>query len=520
MAPAARRRSHESIASLSSVKSLEAQESRESVKVGGTPDFTAIFNVVMTAVGVGLLALAKATASVGYATGIFYMLVCGVLGWCMVYLLYRCRVMALTLGLDHVPTYEDIGRAAFGRIGRVVVAISLHISLVGTSCVLMLLLGQNSHHIYDGIGVNIWIVIWAVILTPVNWLKTMREIGFMASTVGVFSIVVTLVGLTAAGFSQAYSASAPYEAIVPKPLSIIGGYTTFSFAYSVTCSTTTVTHDMRHPTHAPKVFAISFAGLISIYGLVTLAGYLGWGQKLLCYDNVLEAMSKDAFGYVSFIGIIILSATHYAVLLHPSCRAIEYLTGLEKGTTKARRLGRWPTLLITSGLRSLLVVVTAVIAITVPNFSLQIDLLSAVTYTLIHLIFPPLFYMRLKHKSAGYGRPDNMSSTKGKLLTVSLLLLMAIALMASGVTIYKTVQPGPTPVVCQQTEMASAEAAAQGKDASGLEVVDIEDWNETEIDNDRDLRDDYDASANYEMLADGKTVGYRSEEEGLDERWY
>ncbi|KAF4676565.1 hypothetical protein FOL46_000027 [Perkinsus olseni] len=447
-----RRRSRGSVSSISSVKSLESQQSRKSVKVGGTPDFTAVFNVVMTAVGVGLLALSKATASVGYVPGIIFMLGCGTIGWFMVYLLYKCRVMALTLGLEHVPTYEDLGRAAFGKVGRTIVAICLHISLIGTSCVLMLLLGQNSYHIYDGIGVDIWVIIWTVILMPINWLKTMREIGYMSSTVGVFSILLTLVGLTAAGLSKAFTASphAPYEALVNRPLSLIGGYTTFSFAYSVTCSTTTVTHDMRKPTHAPKVFAISFACLIFIYGLVTLAGYLGWGQKLLCYDNVLEAMSKDAFGYVSFVGIIMLSATHYAVLLHPSCRAIEYLTGLEDGTVKARNLG----------------------------------------------------------------------TIKGKLLTGSLLLLMVIALVASGVTIYKTVEPGPTAAICERMKTPAAEPTAKVRVASGVEVIDMEgldELDELDVDEEIPTRDDDSVRGDYERLPGKKPSPTESGARSSDE---
>ncbi|KAF4677726.1 hypothetical protein FOL47_010947 [Perkinsus chesapeaki] len=512
--PPNRRRSRVSISSTASSRSITSQESRKSLKPTGTPDFTAVFNVVMTAVGVGLLALAKASANVGYVMAIILMLGCGALGWCMVYLLYKCRLMALALGLEHVPAYEDIGRAAFGKAGGIIVAICLHISLIGTSCVLMLLLGQNSYHIYDGIGVDLWIVIWTVILTPVNWLKTMREIGYMSSTVGVFSILLTLVGLTAAGFAQAITVKphAPYEPFVPKPLSIIGGYTTFSFAYSVTCSTTTVTHDMRYPTHAPKVFLISFISLIFVYGLVTLAGYLGWGQKLLCYDNVLEAMSRDAWGYVSFVGIIMLSATHYAVLLHPSCRAIEYLTGLEEGTSKARKLGRWPTFIITSALRSLLVVITAVIAITVPNFSLQIDLLSAITYTLIHLIFPPLFYMRLKYKLAGLNRPGNLGTGKGKVLTACLIFLMTIALMASGVTIYKTVEPGPTPALCETIKASVEQPKVQASAISDVEV--LEDNDVSEVDEEEATSDNLRGSE-YEKLPEKEDENDEDEDDEM-----
>ncbi|EER12427.1 10 transmembrane domain, possible aa transporter, putative [Perkinsus marinus ATCC 50983] len=437
--------------------SMDSKTGRNEGKADGTPDFTAIFNVVMTAVGVGMLALSKATSSVGYLPGIILLVVCAAVGWLMVYLLYRCRVMALHLGMEFVPAYEEVGEAAFGKVGKIIVAVCLHISLIGTSCVLILLLGQNSYHIYDGISVTWWVIIWTVILLPVNWLKTMREIGYVSSTIGVASIIVSVVGLSVAGFVQAANneGDVDYEIGVPQPLTIIGAYTTFSFSYSVTCGTTTVVHDMRNPTHAPKVFLFAFATLVVVYAVVTCAAYLGWGQGLLCYDNVLDAMQKDVWGYISFVSIVVLCATHYAVLLHPSCRAIEVLAGLEDGSPRAEKWGKWPTLVATCSLRSLLVVITAIIAITVPNFSLLVDYLSAVTYTLVHLIFPPLFYMRLKYllsrsfadkelaKSEG-----NFGSKRSTMISISLIILMLVALLGSALTLYKTVDPNATPEEC------------------------------------------------------------------------
>ncbi|KAF4676559.1 hypothetical protein FOL46_000021 [Perkinsus olseni] len=443
--------------SSSSCSEFSEVDGKNEGKADGTPDFTAIFNVVMTAVGVGMLALSKATASVGYLPGIILLLVCAVVGWIMVYLLYRCRVMALHLGMEYVPAYEELGEAAFGKVGKTIVAICLHISLIGTSCVLILLLGQNSYHIYDGISVTWWVIIWTVILLPVNWLKTMREIGYVSSTIGVASIIVSVIGLSVAGFVQAAdnNGDVDYEIGVPQPLTIIGAYTTFSFSFSVTCGTTTVVHDMRNPTHAPKVFFFAFATLVVVYAVVTCAAYLGWGQGLLCYDNVLDAMRKDVWGYISFVSIVVLCATHYAVLLHPSCRAIEVLAGLEDGSPRAQKWGKWPTLVATCCLRSLLVVITAVIAITVPNFSLLVDYLSAVTYTLVHLIFPPLFYMRLRYlMSRSYENKElakaegNFGSKRATMRSLSLIFLMLVALLGSALTLYKTVDPPATPEEC------------------------------------------------------------------------
>ncbi|KAF4717967.1 hypothetical protein FOZ63_027292 [Perkinsus olseni] len=418
--------------SSSSCSEFSEVDGKNEGKADGTPDFTAIFNVVMTAVGVGMLALSKATASVG------------------------CRVMALHLGMEYVPAYEELGEAAFGKVGKTIVAICLHISLIGTSCVLILLLGQNSYHIYDGISVTWWVIIWTVILLPVNWLKTMREIGYVSSTIGVASIIVSVIGLSVAGFVQAAdnNGDVDYEIGVPQPITIIGAYTTFSFSYSVTCGTTTVVHDMRNPTHAPKVFFFAFATLVVVYAVVTCAAYLGWGQGL-CYDNVLDAMRKDVWGYISFVSIVVLCATHYAVLLHPSCRAIEVLAGLEDGSPRAEKWGKWPTLVATCCLRSLLVVITAVIAITVPNFSLLVDYLSAVTYTLVHLIFPPLFYMRLRYlMSRSYENKElakaegNFGSKRATMRSLSLIFLMLVALLGSALTLYKTVDPPATPEEC------------------------------------------------------------------------
>ncbi|KAF4673243.1 hypothetical protein FOL47_010780 [Perkinsus chesapeaki] len=424
----------------------------------GSTDFQAVFNTVMIAVGIALLALGKTTATVGYLPALLMLIFCGIVGYVMIYLLYRCTEMALELGADSITSYEDIGAFAFGKIGKIIVAIALHVSLIGSSCVLILLLGQNSYHIYNGISVTWWIIIWMFILLPVNWLKTMREIGYISSTIGVVSIITTIIGLCVAGFVEFAKNhdNVDYELAVPQPLTLIGAYTTFSFCFSVTCGTPTVTYDMKNPRHSPKVFLWACVILFSVYLVVTVPSYLGWGQSLLCYDNVSDAMDRDVWGYISFVSIVVLCATHYAVVLHPSCRAIEVLCGLEEGSTRAEKWGYWPTLLATSGLRSTLVVITAIVAITVPKFSFLVDLNSAITYCLLQMIFPPVFYMRLRsmvHKKYGNGDEmvrfgGNFGSWRSRVRTITLICLMTLSVVASGITIYKTVTPSTTPQMC------------------------------------------------------------------------
>ncbi|EER12426.1 10 transmembrane domain, possible aa transporter, putative [Perkinsus marinus ATCC 50983] len=423
----------------------------------GMPDFMAVFNVVMTAGGEGMLALTTATASVGYLPAIILLFVCGAIGWLMVYLLYCCRVMAQQLGMHVVMAYEDLGDAAFGRVGRIVVAVCLHISLIGTCCIVILLLGQNSYHLYDGISITWWVVIWAFLLLPLNWLKTMREIGYVSNTFGVVAVVMSVIGLTVGGFVQAAASDGDVEYVlgVSQPLSILAAYTTFSFAYAVTCGSTTVVHDMRIPSHAPKMFFYAFATITVQLGVVTAAAYLGWGQSLLCYGNVLDAMHKNVWGYISFASILGLCSTHYALLLHPSCRAIEVLAGLENGSPRAEKWGKWPTLVATCSLRSLLVAITAIITIAVPNFTLQVDYLSAVTYTLIHLVFPPLFYMRLKYllsrhsKDEGSARDEgNFGSKRATMRSLSFIVLMLVAGVGSAWTLYQTIYPPASPEEC------------------------------------------------------------------------
>ncbi|KAF4717966.1 hypothetical protein FOZ63_027291, partial [Perkinsus olseni] len=258
-----------SSSSSSSELSEKLSGSDKEVRVDGTPDFMAVFNVVMTAGGEGMLALTRATASVGYLPALILLIVCGAIGWLMVYLLYRSRVMAQQMGREFVLAYEDLGEAAFGKVGRTVVAVCLHISLIGTCCIVILLLGQNSYHIYDGISVTWWVIIWAVILLPLNWLKTMREIGYVSNTFGVASVLMSVIGLSVGGFVQAAKnhENVEYELGVTQPLTIFAAYTTFSFAYAVTCGSTTVVHDMRTPTHAPKVFFFAFATIVIQLGV-------------------------------------------------------------------------------------------------------------------------------------------------------------------------------------------------------------------------------------------------------------
>ncbi|KAF4683357.1 hypothetical protein FOZ60_009245 [Perkinsus olseni] len=412
--------------------------------VVGSNDFQAVFNTVMIAVGIALLALGKTTASVGYLPALLFLIFCGFVGYLMIYLLYRCREMAFELGADAITSYEDIGSFTFGRIGHIIVAIALHVSLIGSSCVLILLLGQNSYHIYSGISVTWWIIIWMFILLPVNWLKTMREIGYISSTIGVVSIITTIIGLCVAGFVEfgQNHDNVDYELAVPDPLTLIGAYTTFSFCFSVTCGTTTVTHDMKNPAHGPVVFLWACVVLFAVYLVVTVPSYLGWGQALLCYDNVSDAMNKDVWGYISFVKLL------------KSClgwRKDQYV--LRNGAIGLRYFA-------TSGLRSILVVLTAIVAITVPKFSFLVDLNSAITYCLLQMIFPPVFYMRLRymaHKEFGDGEVMDrcggaFGTWKSRVQTIVLICLMTLSVVASGITIYKTVTPAAVPEMCSLIE--------------------------------------------------------------------
>jgi amino acid permease len=404
-------------------------ESKPSAKKG-VSNFGAICNILVTAVGVGMLGLPNAVASVGYILGFVMFVVCVGIAVVCCKLLQQAMWHAIDIGAKmdppvHVTKYEDIGQMAFGRPGKVAVALALHSALVGCSCIIALLMGKAASRMWPSVSQTNWIIISCAVMLPFVWLRTMKHIGFVASTFGTASIVALTLTVVVAGFSYV-SVEGPYDWLQGSParkytakVSSLWGlgtaFGTLTFAFAVTCTLPTILNDMEHKKDAGKVIVAGVTATSVVYGAVAVCGYMGFGSLLMAkgVEDILSVLEPNTpLATAMDVIVLLVCITHYAVMINPSCRALESQFTFSKDS-----------LVYGSLIRTGLVVFTALIAIYCGKFSALVDLIGSISFACVHMVFPPLFLWRLRMRVG----LSNWSTRREKILTVSYAVLVFLA---------------------------------------------------------------------------------------------
>lgn len=357
-----------------------------------------IINILLTAVGVGMLTLSASIAEAGWVLGFAMFFVFGLLAILLCILLDRSMVLAGEAAETEITKYEDIGKAAFGPWGFLAASVPLHLSLVGCSCALMALLAEYSRKLLVAEeDERVWlshkamVVWWGLFMLPITWLKTMKHVGMVSSTVGVGAVFVMLLSIVAEGF-KVFAAKVKEDKLPKYPawprdgIKSVGiPFAAFTLAFAVTCTVPTIIRDLEKRQKAKTVVTLGVLLTMVVYFLLTIAGYLAWGDEIES-GSILDNMDeKSFFAKLSQGSLILACACHYAVMLHPTCRAVEDLLNVHEVAVKR------------TVLRSTLVVGTIAVAAFVTNLRIYVGILGAVTFAAIHSFLPPLFYWRLCH---------------------------------------------------------------------------------------------------------------------------
>jgi amino acid permease len=403
----------------------------KSVKEGGVSSFGAVCNILTTAVGVGMLALPNAIAQAGYVPGFIMFVFCVGVALVCCWLLKEAMWMAIDMRQtsnpdEPVTTYADIGSVAYGKIGQWSVAFALHSALMGCSCLIALLMGKALNRLIPSVSVWLWIIISCSVMLPFVWLRTMKHLGLVSATFGTASIVALTITVVVAGFmyigwsDPAYwiagNPTRHYDAVGEKFWGIGTAFGTLTFAFAVTCTLPTILNDMSKKADAAKVIGYGVAATSVVYSLVALCGYLGFGSLLVVegVDNIFAVLEKGtAIATCTDILVLLVCITHYAVMINPSCRAFESLFPPKVSEN----------VIYSCLLRTGLVIVTALVAIFAGKFTALVDLIGSISFALVHMVFPPIFYLKLR-TMMGH---SVWSTRREKFLTTICIVLVVLA---------------------------------------------------------------------------------------------
>ncbi|KAL0842533.1 hypothetical protein Bca101_015778 [Brassica carinata] len=323
-------------------------------------------------------------------------------GWLGLFILFSFGVITFYTGillkrcLENSPgihTYPDIGQASFGTTGRILVSILLYVELYAScvECIIMMsdnLSGMfpNTSLYITGLSLNsnqVFAITTTLIVLPTVWLRDLSLLSYISAG-GVFSSILLALCLFWVGSVGGVGFQLQGKVLDLKNLPVAIGIYGFGFgSHSVFPN---IYSSMKEPSKFPLVLLISFAFCTLFYIAVAVCGYTMFGDAIQS-QFTLNMPQHFTSSKIAAWTAVLTPMTKYALTITPVVLSLEEL--IPSSSRKMRSKGA--SMLF----RTVLVLSTLVVALTVPFFATVAALIGSFIAMLIALIFPCLCYMSI-----------------------------------------------------------------------------------------------------------------------------
>ncbi|KAL0842534.1 hypothetical protein Bca101_015779 [Brassica carinata] len=323
-------------------------------------------------------------------------------GWLGLLILFSFGIITLYTGIllkrcledsPGVHTYPDIGQAAFGTTGRILLSIFLYADLYATCVEYIIMMSDNLSGMFPntslyitGISLNsnqVFAITTTLIILPTVWLRDLSLLSYISAG-GVFSSILLALCLFWVGSVGGVGFQLQGKVIDLTNLPVAIGIYGFGFgSHSVFPN---IYSSMKEPSKFPLVLLISFGFCTLFYIAISVCGYTMFGEAIQS-QFTLNMPQHFTSSKIAVWTAVITPMTKYPLTLTPVLLSLEEL--LPSSPRKMRSKG------VSILIRTILVLSTLVVALTVPFFATVAALIGSFVAMLIALVFPCLCYLKI-----------------------------------------------------------------------------------------------------------------------------
>ncbi|CAG9823048.1 unnamed protein product [Phaedon cochleariae] len=362
-----------------------------------TSNFDTMVHLLKGNIGTGILAMPDAFRNAGWIVGLFGTMVMGIVCTHCMHMLVRCSHELGRRTQKQSLSFSDVVETAFrtgpgclqkySGLAKTLINIFLCITQVGFCCVYFVFVAANVHdvvkHYFFDISVHWYLLLLLPPLVLLNWVKSLKYL----TPASLFASIVTCSGLVITFFYMLQG--------LPK-MSTVRGFSSWSqlplyfgtaiYAFEGIGVILPLENNMKNPQDFGGWTGVLNTGMVIVavlYTAVGFFGYLKYGEQAVLGSVTLLLPADEFLAQSVRLMMAIAIFLSYSLQFYVPFNIVWPIIKNHFNTEKSRDIAEYVT-------RTVLVFITFLIAIAIPNLGAVISLVGAFSSSALALIFPPL----------------------------------------------------------------------------------------------------------------------------------